>query len=390
MSEFENTIQDKHTRHSLVLWVLVVFIFSILVWASRYRIDQVVRGKGIVISSSRIQIIQTVDGGAIEKLFVKEGDYVEGGQILAVLDKTRAEAAVSELDAKLAALNAQAARLKAELAGSSIINFPDALLKFREVIAEENILFQKRRLSYNEEQRTLGIAVQLAREEAQLVAHLAQAGDVSRAEVIRAERALNEASAQKINRHNKYFQDAQIELVKAKDDIAQLEQVRAQRVQILTNCTLKAPVRGVVKNVRITTQGGVLRSGEDLMELVPIGEKLIVETRITPADIAMMQDGLTANIRFDPFDYTIYGAVLGTVSYISADSLTEEKVANPQSYYRVHVTIPGFPVKTQKGTEIDIIPGMTAQVDIRTGDRTVLEYLLKPIRKTLTESFGEK
>ena len=376
--------------HSLVLWVLVFAMIAALLWAARYRLDQTVRGAGTVISSSRIQVIQSVDGGVLASLRVKEGDRVAAGQVLAVLEQTRFSAAVKELDARLATMNAQRARLQAEVTGAATIVFPPDVTRFPDVVAVQKALFTQKRQSLEEELRTLTVAVNLAREDARLVKDLAKTGDVSRSEVIRVERALNDAEAQLINRKNKYYQDARAELAKAEDDSAQNEQVRTQRAQQLTDSVFRAPVAGIVKNVRVTTQGGVLRQGEELMQIVPAGDDLIVEAKVMPSDIALLKVGLPATIRFDAFDYTVYGAVDGRVSYISADTLTEEKRGGEQTYYRVHVVTSANPVTTRTGKALDIIPGMTAQVDIRTGDRTVLEYILKPLRKTMTESMGER
>ena len=297
---------------------------------------------------------------------------------------------MKELDARLATMNAQRARLQAEVTGAATIVFPPDVTRFPDVVAVQKALFTQKRQSLEEELRTLTVAVNLAREDARLVKELAKTGDVSRSEVIRVERALNEADAQLINRKNKYYQDARAELAKAEDDAAQNEQVRTQRAQQLTDSVFRAPVAGIVKNVRVTTQGGVLRQGEELMQIVPAGDDLIVEAKVMPSDIALLKVGLPATIRFDAFDYTVYGAVDGRVSYISADTLTEEKRGGEQTYYRVHVVTSANPVTTRTGKALDIIPGMTAQVDIRTGDRTVLEYILKPLRKTMTESMGER
>ena len=381
---------SEHERPSKVLWVLVAAFFAILVWSYFYRIDQVVRGPGTFIATSRVQVIQAVDGGMITSLKVKEGDRVAQGQVLATLDDGRSLAAVRELDGRLAALYAKAARLKAEIAGADFVKFPAAVEKFPEIIRVETALFNQRTSGFQEEMRTAAVAVSLAREDAQLVTNLASNGDVSRSDVIRAQKAVNEAEAMMINRRNKYLQEVGTDLTKAGDEIGQNEQVRAQRLQQLENTVLKASVPGIVKNMRLTTAGSVLRAGEELMQIVPVDDDIIVEVKVRPTDIAQLRLGLPANIRVDPYDYTIYGAVAGKVSYVSADTLKEETRAGEQVYYRVHVTTKGAPVVTQTGKEIEILPGMTSQVDIRIGDRTVLEYLLKPLRKTLTESFGER
>lgn len=373
-----------------MLWILIIGLGVAIAWASVYRIDQVTRGVGTVIATSRVQVIQAVDGGVLKSLKVREGDSVKQGEVLAILDQTRFAAQVMELDSRLAALHGQAARLRAEVTGAAEIKFPAPVKKFPELIAVQNALFTQKRQSLGEELRTLGVAVKLAREDARLVAELAKTGDVSRSEVIKAERALNDAEAQLINRKNKYYQDARVELAKTEDDIGQNEQVRTPRAQQLSDSVMRAPVAGIVKNVRITTQGGVLRAGEELLQIVPLDDVLIVETKIRPSDIALLKPELKATIRFDAFDYTVYGAVGGRVAYVSADTIKEEGKTGELTYYRVHVSTSAKPVKTSTGRTLDILPGMTAQVDIRTGDRTVLEYLLKPLRKTLTESLGER
>lgn len=383
-------LSGKTGTHSLVLWILLAGLVILFAWAAVYRVDQTTRGVGAVISSSRVQVIQVVDGGVLKALNVKEGDRVRQDQVIALLDQTRFGASVMELDARLAALKAQSARLQAEVLGTARIKFPDEVLHFPELIKVQQALFEQKRQGLNEELRTLGVAVKLAREDAQLVAELAKNGDVSRSEVIKSERVLNDAEAQLINRKNKYYQDARIELAKVEDDINQNEQIRTQRNQQLTDSVIKAPVDGIVKNVRVTTLGGVMRAGDELMQIVPLDDKLIMETKIRPSDIAQIRPGLPATVRFDAFDYTVYGGVDGTVMYVSADTIKEETRSGEQTYYRVHVETSGSPVVTRIGKTLEILPGMTAQVDIRTGDRTVLEYLLKPLRKTITESMGER
>jgi len=375
---------------SALLWTFVVAFIFLLAWAHYYEIDQTTQGMGSVISSSRIQVIQAVDGGVLHALKVKEGDQVRRGQVVAQLDQTRFGASVRELDARLAAMKAQSARLRAEVLGSATVKFPPELHDFPDLVKVQQALFDQKRQGLREELRTLEVAVKLAQEDAELVAQLAKTGDVSRSEVIRSERALNDAEAQLINRKNKYYQEVSTELAKVEDEINQNEQVRTQRNQQLTDSVMRTPVDGIVKNVRVTTQGGVLRAGDELMQIVPLDDKLLIEAKVRPADIAQIRSGLPAAIRFDAFDYTIYGAVDGTVIYVSADTIKEESKAGEQTYYRVHVETSGNPVRTRTGKQLDIMPGMTAQVDIRTGNRTVLEYILKPLRKTMTESMGER
>lgn len=375
---------------SLVLWVIVLGVMSGVLWASFYRIDEITKGTATVIASSRIQYIQAVDGGVLEKLLVKEGDRVESGQVLATLDTIRFQASYNELSARVAALKAQIVRLRAEITGSADLVFPAELSSFTEIIAVQRALFRQRKKSLEEELSTLQIAVDLANEDAVLVRQLGKEGDVSRSELIRVERALNDARAQYVNRKNKFFQEVSAELAKLEDDLAQNQEVKVQREKILQDSAFRAAVPGIVKNVRFTTPGAVLRGGEELMQIVPVDDELLLEAKIRPVDIAHVKTGLFANIKFDPFDHTIYGAVNGQVVYVSPDTIKEEGKNADLTYYRVHVVIPGNPVTTQIGRKLDILPGMTAQVDIRTGKRTVMDYLLKPLKKTLSDSLGER
>lgn len=381
---------DGRNTISIVLWLLIALVIAAFAWAMLARVDQVTRATGSVIASSRVQIIQAVDGGALADIKVKEGDRVERGQILAQLEQTRSAASVAEVDAKLAALKAQAIRLRTEVTDGGEPVFPPELAAYPDVLATQRALWRQKRSNLQEELRTLKVAVDLATEDAALIDKLATSGDVSRSEQIRAKRALNEAEAQMVNRRNKYFQDARIEMAKIEDELGQVEQVRTQRAQQLIDTVIKAPVAGIIKNVRVTTQGGVLRAGEELLQIVPIDDQLVVEAKVRPSEIAQIKPGLPANIRFDPFDYTVYGAVTGKVIYVSADTLKEDTRAGEQTYYRVHVATSAAPVRTQIGQVLDVLPGMTAQVDIRTGDRSMMDYLLKPLRKTMAESLGER
>ncbi|WP_320042010.1 HlyD family efflux transporter periplasmic adaptor subunit [uncultured Desulfobacter sp.] len=383
-------LETFHTRRfSPLIWVLFLGLLAFSQWAFQSKIDQVARARGEVIASSRVQVLQAVDGGVLTKLNVKEGDRVEAGQELARLDQTKLGAAVLEIEARLAALNAKAARLKAEVSGQSSVKFSKKEWVFPEIVRVEKALFKQRKSGFAEEIRTLKVEVRLSGEEFELIRRLSDSGDVNRSEVIRTERALNDAQAKLINRKNKFLEDARIELTGIEDKIAQNDQILTQRKQQLADCVFKAPIPGIVKNIRVTTVGGVLRGGEELMQLVPVNDRLIVESKVSPADIAQIRNGLDVTIRFDPFDYTIFGVVKGKVVYVSADTLKEKTPRGEEIYYRVHVSTQNKS-ETTTGRKIDILPGMTAQLDIRIGERTLMNFLLKPVRKTLSQSFKDK
>jgi adhesin transport system membrane fusion protein len=384
-------LEKFHTgKYSLVLWVLFLGFIAFVFWAMNFKIDEVARASGEVIASSRVQIIQTVDGGVLVSLNVKEGDRVEAGQVLAELDQTKIRAAVMEIKARLAALKAKSNRLTAEVTDASKVTFSEEVKAFPEIARVEEALFRQRREGLTEELRTLEVAARLAKEEAGLVNDLARSGDVNRSEVIRAEKALNDAKAKVINRKNRFLEEASKELAEVNDKTGQNEQILAQRLQQLEDSVIAATVPGIVKNIRVTTVGGVLRASEELMQVVPVNDQLIVESKVLPMDIALVRPGLQANIRFDPFDYTLFGGVEGEVVYVSADTLKENTSRGQLIYYRVHVATKSNPVVTSTGRQIDILPGMTAQLDIKTGQRTLLKFLLKPIQRTISESFGER
>ena len=385
-------LQNSHRgrQGGLLLTLLLAFVIF-AVWASWFQIDEVARASGEVIASSRVQVIQSVDGGVLEQLLVKEGDRVEPGQVLARLEQTRFGASVGEVEARLFALRAKVARLQAEVTGANQLVFTDKLLERAPDTARiEEALFRQRKIGLDEELRTLRVAVTLSQKEQHLVEQLYANGDASGTELLRVQRGLNEAEARLVNRRNKFLEDARLELAKAEDDIAQSEQTLTRRQQEQRDSVFIAMVPGIVKNIRVTTVGGVLRAGEEVMQIVPVDDELMIEAKVSTADISRVVPGLDATIRFDTFDYTIFGGVKGQVSYVSADSLKEETNRGMDIYYRVRIKPSSHPVTSSTGKTLEILPGMTAQVDIRTGERSLMDYLLKPLRKTLGESFGER
>ncbi|SHG74456.1 membrane fusion protein, adhesin transport system [Marinomonas polaris DSM 16579] len=378
-------------KRSLIVWPILIALVAFVVWAEYFYIDEVAQAQGEVIASSRVQLIQSVDGGVISELNVREGDRVQAGQILGQLDQTRLSASVGEIESRVFALKAKAIRLRAEILGDKKLTFPqDMLSRYQDIAQVEKALFEQRKTGIKEELRTLQVSVSLAQEEQDIVKHLQASGDVSSSEMLKAREALNAAEAKLINRKNQFLEEASAELAKVEDDLGQSEQILARKQQELQDSVFIAKVPGIVKNVSVTTVGGVLRAGEEIMQIIPIDDELLVEAKIRPQDIARVKPGLLANIRLDPFDYTIYGGVEAKVVYVSADTLKEESSKGEEIYYRVHVIPLQQPITTTIGRQIEMLPGMTAQVSIKTDKRTLMDYLLKPLRKTLSQAFGEK
>lgn len=381
---------NKFTSTSRILiWSTALAMTAFVVWADWAELDQITRASGQVIASSRNQVIQVMEGGVLSELPVREGASVKRGQLIARFDRTKAEASYLESLAKSAALTAAVARLNAEIFGGEP-QFPKELADYPEFRANQMALFRKRQGALHEEISSLEKAEVLIKEELEMNLPLLKTGDVSRADVIRLQRQAVEIRSQITNKHNKYLQDCQAELVKAEEDLAGIQQIVTQRKEQLGFTEVVAPMDGIVRNVRLTTIGGVAKPGEEIMQIVPADDDLIIEAKVKPADIAFVKTGLPAKIKLDAYDYTIYGTLKGEVSYISADTLSEESRTNEQPYYRVQVKTNGQGLVGPKKERIEILPGMTATVEVATGKKSLLHYLTKPITKTLSESLGER
>lgn len=384
-------MNDLHapTRARWSLRVMVSGMLLLLLWSSIGKIDQVTRAQAQIIAAERTQLVQSSDGGVLTQLHVKEGDVVKAGQLLATLQKERAAAAVSDSSAKVAALNITLARLHAEVYGKALV-FDKELLTYTDYIRNQTDLYNKRQTAFKDDINALENILSLASDELSINRQLEKSGDVSRAEILRLQRSVADIKAQLAGKRNKYFQDAQAEMTKAQEELStQSEQLR-DRSQVLEHTELVAPVDAVVNNIKVSTLGGVVRAGDTVMELLPTGDNLIAEAKIPPADIAFVAIGQDASVKLDAYDSSIFGALHGKVSYISPDVLTEETRQGPFMYYRVRIRITGTEFKGDKANEIHMRPGLTASVEIKAMERTVLSYLTKPIAKTFSQSMGER
>lgn len=373
------------------LWSLLLTFVVFFTWAYFAEIDQITRAPGTVISSSRSQIIQSQDGGVIEEMMVKEGDVVQRDQVVVKIDGTRQQSSYLETRAKAAGLSITVARLQAEVLGRAL-RLPPEAAGYPEFRDTQTSLFQKRQSAIREELQSYENIKAIVQKELSMTRPLLKTGDVSATEVLRLERQIADTQAQITNRKNKYFQDAQAELSKALEDLAGVQQIMAQRKDQLTQTELRAPLHGIVKNVRVTTRGGVIRPGEEVMQIVPLEEDLVIEARVSPADIAFIKMGMKATVKIDAYDSTIFGDLSGTLSFISPDTLSDNLNVQQgeQPYYRVQVKTDGRVFSGRPDQKLDIQPGMTSMVEIKTGSNTVLKFLTKPVIKTLDQSLGER
>lgn len=377
------------SRPSWVIWSSLLALLAFLAWASQAELEQLTRAPGQIIAGSRTQVIQSSDGGVLSALLVREGDKVVKGQLLARLDDNKLRAAYFETRSRAVALRATVARLQAELFGGEP-RFPPDIASYPQFRDNQLALLEKRRASIGEETAALQNMLELAKRELAMTAPLVATGDVSQAELLKLERQAADLQAQVTNRNNKYLQDAQAELSRAEEELAGVQQMLAQRADLLSRAELRAPVHGLVKNIRVTTLGGVLKPSEELMQIVPLEDELVVEARVRPADIAFIKLGQPASVKIDAYDYTVHGWLEGKVSYLSPDTLTEDLKQGEQAYYRIQVKAGDRSFSGLPGQGIDLQPGMTATVEVKTGKNTVLRYLAKPIIKTMQESFVEK
>jgi adhesin transport system membrane fusion protein len=385
-----NRLSGRVVVH-LLLWTTIGAVAAFVLWAQWATLDQTTRATGQVITFSRNQVIQAPPaGGVVEAILVREGSSVERGQLLVRFERPKLQASVDEVASRAAALRAAIARLEAEVFARSEPAFPKELAAWPQFRENQLALFQRRRQLLSEELSSLERLRDLAQQELDLNLPLLDRGDVSRAEILRLQRQVADLAGQIVNRRNRFMQDSQAELAKAQEDLAGVTQMIAQRREELDLTEVRAPMDGVVRNVRLTTRGAVARPGDELMQIVPAGDSLIIEAKVRPADIGFLRLGLPATVKLDAFDYAVYGALAGETTFISADTLTEQVAGQEVPYYRVHVRTRDSLLRSPRGERIELQPGMTATVDIRTGERSVWRYLTKPITRTLNESLRER
>ncbi|WP_180106177.1 MULTISPECIES: HlyD family type I secretion periplasmic adaptor subunit [unclassified Acinetobacter] len=366
-------------KSSLIIWIITIGLAILLVWAWLFKLEEVSTGTGKVIPSSKEQIVQSLEGGILTKLNVKEGQIVEQGQVLAQLDPTRFASNVGETESLLVASRATAARLRAEVNGTPL-TFPEDVQKIPTLVKEETALYHSRRANLEESVAGLKQALVLVQQELAMTEPLVAKGAASEVEVLRLKRSANDLQNQLNDVRNQYLVKSREELSKANTDIESQQQVVKGKSDTLSRTVFKSPVRGVVKEIDVMTLGGVIPQNGKLMTIVPLDEQLLVEARISPRDIAFIRPGQEALVKITAYDYSIYGGLKGKVTVISPDTLRDE-VKQDQFYYRVYIRTDSDKLSNKEGKSFSITPGMVATVDIRTGSKTVLEYLIKPFNK---------
>ena len=418
-------IQQKPLRAQRLLYVIALSILALLLWAAYAPIDEITRGSGKVIPSQKLQTIQSLDGGIIQNILIKEGQVVSKGNLLLQIDPTRSESSLSENASQSYALQAEIIRLKA-LTNQTELRFPEKLVQLApDIIERQTELYQANLSEYQETQKilrsqlfqrqqalqeTLALknqtteSIRLLDQELKAVKPLLSIGAVSEVEVLRLERQLNDLRGEakqtdaQIRRHQGAIREArnkisELTATKVKEWREQLLESSAQLATLneaakglqdrVKQTDIRAPVNGTVQRLLSNTIGGVVTPGETIIEIIPMNDELIVESKIAPKDIAFIRLNQPAVIKFSAYDFSIYGGVDAKVINISADTVTDEE---GHAFYLV---------KLQTNTQnlnpaIEVIPGMTAQTDIITGKKTVLEYLLKPLLRAYSNALTER
>jgi adhesin transport system membrane fusion protein len=429
MSEVSAATMESSPRtgHSLLLLTALFFICAIW-WASQTELDEVTRGEGKVIPSSKIQIVQNLEGGILADILVSEGEIVDKGDVLVKIDDTRFTSTFQETKLKYWELLARAARLRAEAAGEEL-QLPPELVEERPALAgAERRLYEARQrelqsnidvLEQQARQRQQELAenqaklnklttsYELSKQELEMSEPLVSVGVISEVEVLRLKRTVNdlrgemETTRLAIPRIRSSLSEVRqkIEDVKVRfqsESSSQLSEVQAELSRTETTITsaedrvsrtqVRAPVRGKINRLMINTVGGVIQPGADIVEIVPLDDSLLIEAHIRPADIAFLRPGQKAMIKFTAYDFSIYGGLPATLERISADTITNEE---DESFYLIYLRTEKNYIDSSKG-QLEIIPGMTVTVDILTGKKTVLDYLLKPILKAKNEALRER
>ncbi|MEC8579574.1 MAG: HlyD family efflux transporter periplasmic adaptor subunit [Pseudomonadota bacterium] len=382
MTDLNAQIETKMKGPSLTIWLSAISVWVFILWASFAWVDEIVRADGEFVSSSRPQIIQNLEGGILSALLVKEGEEVMQGDVLARLHGTMFQSSVDDIEDQITALEIRRLRLEAELAGASDFDVPAIFAESNPaILASERSLLRARQQDFVSRRDGAKRILDQAATELKLMENLYSNKVVALIEVTQARKTYADAKV----KHDEIV--TQTELARAEEfsetlkELATLKQNLKASTDQLQRTVLVSPVRGVVNKLSITTIGGVVRPGEEILQIIPIEEELLVEAKVAPENIANIRPGQEATIKLSAYDYTIYGTIKGRVDVISADTFKDERDPDGESHYKVTVRVDPMSLSDRQSM-IDLRPGMQAQVELMTGEKTVLQYLLKPLYKT--------
>jgi adhesin transport system membrane fusion protein len=380
-------VANPHWFTYSLVYLVLAFLLVFLLWAYSAEVEIVTTGQAKVITSSKVQVVQNLEGGILEELLVAEGEIVKRDQIVARISDVNFASNYGESRARQLAFRAAAARQQAEVAGTQP-SFPADVVRERpDFVREETALYRARQHELKEALDNLAITLGMVREELALSEPLVKQGAISEVEILRLRRMEAENKARMDDRRNQFRAGAQTELRQSQVELSRLEESIVAMQDRVRRTTVRSPMDGIVKKLSITTLGGVIQPGNDIMEIVPIEDTLLVETRISPADVGFLRPGQQAMVKVSAYDFSIYGGLEGKVEHISADTMADAR-AN-EVYYLVLVRTDRNSIAAGEKT-LTVIPGMTAAVDILTGRKTILQYILKPFLRARETAMRER
>lgn len=372
-----------------MLSFLGLALLAMIVFSNYSELDQTVRATGSMIATSRTQVVQALDGGMLSELKVHEGQIVKAGDVLAILEKTRAQAGFQESRDRVASQRIALIRAHAQI-NDKKPNFSQEIDAYPDFVSAQITLLNQRKQTLQQNLLPLQQNFAMAKEELGMNEALFKSGDVARVEVLRAKRQVSEVDVRIAQAKNLYLQEAVQEVTKLEEDISSSRYKVDERSDILKNTRLVSPVDGVVKVLKVSTVGGVLRAGDEIMQITQVDDFMIMEAKITPADIGQLKVGMPAAVKIDAYDYGIYGTLNGELVYLSPDVLVEQGPSGQSiTYYRAHIKL-GAQQINPKARLIIIKLGMTGTVDIQTGKRSVFRYITKPIFKSFNGALNER
>lgn len=379
LATFEAPLERRNSHPSWTVRLIAATVAAFLIWAAFAWVEEIVRAPGQIVPSSRPQIIQNLEGGILAELNVAEGDTVEAGQVLARLYGTQYQSTVDDLTDQIAAHDIRRLRLEAELAGQDSFNPPpDLAARVPDIVASEQALLTARRSDLSSRLTGARAVLDQAADEEDMVRRMADRGLAPEIELTRAEKALADARA----RLDEIATQAELaradEYSKTQAELASLRQRLKLSQDQLARTTLTAPMRGIVNRIAVTTIGGVVRPGEEILQIIPLDTGLFVEAKVKPADIAPLREGQKATVKLSAYDYAIWGTLPATVTFISADTFRDERSRDTEPHYRVTLRV-DLDALTDRQKSIAIRPGMQAEVEFQTGGKTILTYLTKPL-----------
>lgn len=385
MSVGMDTHIDRQMRGpSYVVWLSAGTVVVFLIWAFFAWVDEIVRAEGSMISSSRPQIIQNLEGGILAHLAVGEGDIVEGGDILARLHNTQFQSSVDDLQDQISAFEIRRLRLEAEIDGAYTFDVPPQWgVRTPDMVASEAALLQARQSDYVTSINGAKQVLVEAQRERDLMDALLKNKIVSMIEATRARKGFADAKI----KYNEVVTRTELDRAQEYSDVLKELSTLRQNLRASTDqldrTVLRSPMRGIVNNLSVTTIGGVVRPGEEILQIIPLDEELFVEARVKPENIAGVRRGQAATVKLSAYDYTIYGTLKGEVTLISADTFKDDRARDPDGdpHYKVTLRVDTNNL-TERQSALEIRPGMQASVELHTGSKTVLQYLLKPLYKS--------